>query len=532
MLVYANTLNLPAATGTHTAILGAVDTWLLSKTRNVLAASAYVNRPSVRLADGKELEVTLSGDGSLGEEVLGSVVFAHPDSNVHGRKWFTRIGFRIMHAGLGCSASVVLETSDISVQSGSSPVFATRPGVVLNLVQQCGLIKPSPEPTLYELTPENADALAVDVYRPDREYAIILLTKEPFEESYYAQPPHVLDQVVGLARVVTIPNKAHTRAISEILGRRFSAWNGAINIIMPPLRNGHIATILIDADQLRYETGRDRSPDRYLLYRLTHRLNLPNYRQEITAGAVRQHSLNLRLSALKAEQQSNEQLQQMLDLLQSKLVHTEAEISRLKDENAKAWAEWEEADQRSAEVTRLKSQIATYREAFKAIKTEGRLGSQSGVPITSVADAIEAARTRFAGYLVFSLNSKSDGDDSLYEEPEDVLKAFEWLATVYFGSRTGKTPCPDLDKNLAEAIPGWHYTPHQKEATMKAHKEWYQCPRPGATNEKLWIPEHLKGGAARSRRPEEAIRIAFTWEPAAKKVVIGFIGQHQENSKS
>jgi hypothetical protein len=130
------------------------------------------------------------------------------------------------------------------------------------------------------------------------------------------------------------------------------------------------------------------------------------------------------------------------------------------------------------------------------------------------------------------LNSKSDRDESVYDAPEDVFRAFEWLATVYFDSKAGKTQCPDLDKSLAEAIPGWHYSPHQKEATMKAHKEWYQCPWSGAPNGKLWIPEHLKGGAARSHRPEETIRIAFAWEPKACKVVVGFIGQHQENTTS
>ena len=103
--------------------------------------------------------------------------------------------------------------------------------------------------------------------------------------------------------------------------------------------------------------------------------------------------------------------------------------------------------------------------------------------------------------------------------------AFEWLATNYYLARTKKQSCPDFDVDVAQSISGWSYSGHQKDATMKAHEEWYKCSYDGR---RPWIPEHLKSGT--SRAAEEAIRIAFTWDEKTQKVVIGFIGQHQKNA--
>lgn len=532
MLVYANTLTIPTEPGCQPKILAALDAWLRSVSRNALTASEHINQARVRLGDGKELEACISEGFDEQANTLGCVVFSHPDRAVPGRKWFARVGFHISPSAPASIVSVVLETSDISVHAGSARVFATRPGIVPELVKRCGVVGPSPECGVHELTPENAEAFAADVRRPDRQYAIVLLSREPFSERYYVQPDEVLVQVLGLARVVVIANKAYGKPVADIVGRQFGAWGGAINVIMPPMRNGFISNRLLTADQLHYETGRDKSPAHYLLFLLTHRLNLPHYRNEITLAAVRQHDLAQKLANLKGAREDASQLRLMIELLQEQLQQKQAEVARLTDENAKAWAEYEAADQRASTVPGLQAQILSFRQAFRSMKKEGRLQSEAAPPVTSVAQAIELARNLFSEQLAFSFNSKSEDMGSVYQEPEEVFAALEWLATTYYESKTGEQACPDLDMSLAETVSGWHYAPHQKKSTMKALKEWYQCPWSDEPNGKLWIPEHLKGGATRSRRPEETIRIAFAWEPTSRKVIIGFIGQHQENTMS
>ena len=270
--------------------------------------------------------------------------------------------------------TVVLETSDISAQAGASRVFATRPGVIRNLVSKCGVISPTPAPAVFPLTPESATTLSAEVGAPDRQHAVIVISPEPFSERCFVNPQELLDQVVGLARVAVISNKAHTREVSEILGRKYSAWGGAVNVIMPPLRNGFLANHLIPLEQLKYEAGRDRSPEHYLLFLLTHRLNLPHYQQEITLASVRQNVLTLKLNELKNDQASIEQLQEMLQVVQAQIAQKDEQVQRLQDENGKAWAEWEESEKRANEIPLLRSQVQSYKSAFETMKRRGGSG--------------------------------------------------------------------------------------------------------------------------------------------------------------
>jgi hypothetical protein len=529
MIVYMNTLNLPASTGTQAAILGVLDRWISRKTHGGLTASASINAEPRQPPAGTELDVLVAGNASAGETVMGSVVFSQLDRKIRGRKWVVRVGFKIEANSAVTQVSVMGATSDYNVRAGTSPAFVTRPTVVRDLVKECGLVSPSPASEVCLLTPEKISEYVSELDNPAREYALILISPEPFSERFHAQPDDVIGQVAGMARVFAIPNKAHTQAVGEAVGKRFSAWNGAIRVLMPPLSNGYIADELILGEQLEVEKKRGKSPENHLLLLLTNRLNLSHYRHEIAPAHVRQHVLTLRLKALSAQTQGIAAQKQRLDVMQEQMELKESEIERLKKQYDNAYADWEEAETRAAEIPRLKAQIDTYEAVFEKAKGAGNALAPIAAPITSVADAIKAARERFGNQLAFSFNSKSDGEKSPYEEPREVMNAFEWLATTYYESKIGKRPCPDLDADLYSKLPGWHYAGHQKETTMKGLSAWYQCLWQGR---KLWIKEHLKGGATRSRRPEESIRIAFAWEPDAEKVVIGFLGQHQDNSKS
>ncbi|MDR3548233.1 MAG: OmpH family outer membrane protein [Candidatus Pacebacteria bacterium] len=508
-------------------ILDAVDSWLLQKTARTLTATACVNKPMVRLPDGKELEVLLSGDAHKRQAVYGAVVFGHPDETVSGRKWFTRIGFHQSSPASPTFVTIVLETGDISVQAGASRVFATRPGVVTHIVGKCGVVQPTPSSNIFRLTPENAPELDAEIANPDRQYAVIVISPEPFSERSYMDADELLRQVVGLAKVAVIGNKAHTREITSILGRRFSAWGGAVNIILPPFRNGFISNHLISEEQLKYETGQNKSPESYVFYLLTHRMNLPHYQREITSAAVRQHSLALRLEELKTDQTSFQQIQEMLAVVQAQIEQKDSEIERLKDENQKAWAELAESEKRAGEIPRLQVQIESYQAAFETMKREGRLRSDDALPITSVADAIHLAAEKFGTAIIFSLNNKSDGNGSLFQPAEEVFHGFKWLAEVYVPSRLGIKRSSNLDLNIREKIPGWGYSAKQSDQTRGRYEEWYECRWEG---KKYKIEEHI--GCGTNTRPEETIRIAFAWDKDRKKVIIGFIGQHQRNTKS
>lgn len=527
MLVYANLLSLKPERSDVPHILEAVDSWLRFRTRKQLLATPNVNKPAARLPDGKELEVLVSREDGNQHHFRGVVVFSHPDDRVSGRKWFTRVGFSRDNGSQTTKVSVVCETSDISVQAGSSAVFATRPGVVVTLGKKCGFVPPSPSAFVHTLTPENASALKDEIFDSERSYAIVVLSKEPFSERCYVDPQELATQILGLGKVFIIENKAHTKEIVECLGRRWAARGGDMNVIMPPFKDGYVRSTLIPLENLKYETGRDKSPERYVLYLLTHRLNLPNFQQEITPAMVRQHALTLRLKSLQVQTTSLEQQKAMLDIYQQQLAERDTDIERLKQENSNIFAEWTEADKRGEEIPKLRAQVEAFQSAFRKLKSEGRITTQDNVPITSVAEAIEAAKEKFPQVLAFAFNSKSEDQSSPFQPATELFEAFDWLASVYAPARNGKARCSNFDHSIREQIPGWSYSGHQSDGTAGRFKEWYRCQRDGKSYDVL---EHI-GCGVRSR-PEETIRVAFTWDQDEGLVVIGYIGQHQKNSKS
>ncbi len=133
------------------------------------------------------------------------------------------------------------------------------------------------------------------------------------------------------------------------------------------------------------------------------------------------------------------------------------------------------------------------------------------------------AQTEFQDSLVFALNGKSDGEASPFEEPQQLFAALRFIATRYRDARLGKVACPDFDLAIRNDVNGWHYEAHQSELTMGKYRNWYTTTW---QRRNYQLEEHI--GIGSSKDPRHTIRIAFCWDPKRQKVVIGFIGQHQE----
>ncbi len=178
------------------------------------------------------------------------------------------------------------------------------------------------------------------------------------------------------------------------------------------------------------------------------------------------------------------------------------------------------------ELERVRNQAESWRAAYHELSKSAGASAITEIetPVDSVADAVARAEREFGDKLVFALNSKSDADSNPFEDPEEVLSALQFLATTYRDAKLGVTPCRDLDQALRE-VNGWFYQGGQSEITMRTYSAWYQCRWNGDT---YWAGEHI--GTGTNKDPRYTIRIAFTWEPRQRKIIIGFIGQHQRTA--
>jgi hypothetical protein len=214
-------------------------------------------------------------------------------------------------------------------------------------------------------------------------------------------------------------------------------------------------------------------------------------------------------------------------ITQAKTAHDKVELLKLYEEDnenlrIKIAGLEKEMQTKGEELYRAQARIAMLENQSEVEDT-----SPNYLPVQSVADAIEQANSRWKNELVFALNSKSEGDESPFQPASEVLSALEWLANTYHQSKLGKKKVTSLDKDIADNIPGWDFSAHQSDAATGRYKEWYECKWEGRTYS---VKEHI--GTGISKRPEETIRIAFAWDKARKIIVIGFIGQHQKNTKS
>ena len=171
--------------------------------------------------------------------------------------------------------------------------------------------------------------------------------------------------------------------------------------------------------------------------------------------------------------------------------------------------------QKEAEIWR----VAYIEEASNGAATASE---DEDLVIESVNDAVALAKERFDDKLLFQLNGKSRVEDNPFRHPKAVWDALHWLATTYYGFRTGESNLSSLDVSIREACKWW-YRGHQSDMTMNKYEEWYTTK---VENKIHWLKKHIGTGSSKDAR--YTIRIAFDWDKNKERVVIGFIGQHQQ----
>ena len=192
----------------------------------------------------------------------------------------------------------------------------------------------------------------------------------------------------------------------------------------------------------------------------------------------------------------------------------------------------QENDDLDLEVQSLKEQLFESRSQGEGLKlamaSQGNdAGRGEGAPaIDDVTAAFEEARERFAGRLLFQLNSESALEGNTFKWPDRFWRALEWLATSYYDSRTGQAAITDLDESCRSASGMW-YKSSQHDVTMAAYRNWYTT-KVGGRN--IWLQEHIGKGTGFD--PRRTIRIAFDWDRTLQQVIIGYIGRHQRTSAS
>ncbi len=186
-----------------------------------------------------------------------------------------------------------------------------------------------------------------------------------------------------------------------------------------------------------------------------------------------------------------------------------------------------EKDEQAAENSRLKQEKQDLADQLGALRLGLRPlleGENPEFDIPSVPAAIGAARQMYEpDRLIIALNSRSKSDTS-YKRPVEVYEALDWLATEYYDHHTDLAGSgADFDLLLKQRVKGWFYSAKQSVTAIGKYREEYVTSVDGR---KYVLEEHIGEGTRGD--PKNMIRIAFDWDSDRRKVVVGYIGPHQQ----
>lgn len=485
------------------------------------------SRPNLK---GSE-SVDLSSDSGQQQVGPGSYVESRLYNGSNGKVW----GIRLTNPDAEPDVSWVSETTvyqnpenkmwvSCSLHVGRdsqslSPVVrqATRPGIVkevLSVFKGEGILPLTPKP--YVCSAKEAPLLLKLLESPRRHLPVVFVSTMR-DGSRLRDTNRLADQLCGLAYVVVADSSEVAYELGQHLSDRLNCFDGGVRIYWPQFTRhsrpfDHPLWTRAKINQLIEE-----HPARLGANILNKIAGVSVYTSSPTFISWSKIIEWQRAGAIEQARASNNQ-QNLLTLFEETNKDLEAQVQQLK-------AALEEKAQEAAKYRMAADSLRHALQSGDAVQASQTLETS----IESVKDALAIAANEYPDQLAFCWNSKSEDDDSVFEKPDQVLQALRWLGTAYHDARMGRAKCPDFDHSLRNTVEGWSYEAHQSKGTMKHAKfrEWYHTRHNG---KEVGLPEHLRCGSTKDAR--YSIRIAFSWCPQSQRVILGYLGQHQETSAS
>ena len=287
-----------------------------------------------------------------GEPALCSWVLTHGDWKVRSREWTVEIGVKKSSGVL--EVSCVVENSDKSAWV-SEPVSASQPRLIryiLNRVASArgdvSVKRAMPGQDLRPIGPDidSYRAFKYEIFRPQRKAAIVLVSPTK-EGEYLVEPSELQKTLIGLADVIKVVPDSDTHEMEHILGKQYSAWDGAVNVLPIPSARGKVWSKLFRSETIK-AWGNNRERISKILAWVTTSTNIPRQRAHISPGEVqilsmrRNNSIRLSKAAQMHESDLRRTVDEMLGEREDLFEDLVAEKEKLEDQLGEKVSEiWE-----------------------------------------------------------------------------------------------------------------------------------------------------------------------------------------------
>ena len=394
----------------------------------------------------------------------------------------------------------------------------TRPALVPILIDHFGAHEKYPLKAHATTVITNEDRKAQEIRAKEvvsmiqdkeRMLPLVFISANNFADRPEVDPKTIARELAGIAYVMAAKDRWPTFALEKLMGKSMSCYDGAVRLYWPVQGNESSSSHPYwtrDSDAVKRKFL-----NKELLKAITTFTLSRN--PETSFEYIRRIELSQRIENLQTE----EDLGQIVELYS-------AENEGLKEQI-------EESEQEKkvylSKIGFLEHRVSDLESSLSACK-EGTEKEEDLTPtITSTADAVTEFQKMYPGSnIVFMPRAERMAKNNCYQNPEQIFRAFEWLATRYSDLRMGNGESEPLEESC-KTNTGMEYCATQPEATMSRFREDYRI---DWGNKKVFLEEHLKKGT--SREESKTIRIAFFYDKANEQVVVGYIGQHQKSAKS
>ncbi|WP_434154749.1 hypothetical protein [Vibrio cholerae] len=324
MLVYVNNFELSGDSATERA-LQSVCGWIKFKTKEKFDVETFKSSCSHKFGN---ITVRTFCAVSL-EPKMYSVLLTHPDNEINGRHWETEIG--IKEEDGKTKFSIQLKVNDISTQVRGN-VVTTRP-LVVKYLSDSQLLKRNTIGLKINVLKGQDDirALKCEIFRPERDYPLILVSNNKNIDNTKLQ-----QQLLGLAQVVSFPEGTDDGFMESVLTKRYSVWDGAVNIIQPLFGSDDPRNLLVLSDKIDDWKKNNVHVLHELLSLVTHTTN-GRYRKEhfspTDVRAKRQKdqriALTKKVASLTEDSDYKQLLEEAMEELDRQQEASNAEIEKL-----------------------------------------------------------------------------------------------------------------------------------------------------------------------------------------------------------
>ncbi|MAL02216.1 MAG: hypothetical protein CL536_08770 [Alcaligenaceae bacterium] len=533
MLIYANRFLFEPAQGPD-QIIQLVARWVGQRAKSYVDAARLAEGVrELRLKDGSTLtsRATWSDDKGRTYPFWFCAQLSHRDELVSGRRWITEIGLRQEAEDAPVECSLLLRTDEVSARV-TAPIQVTRPRLVEQLIRSCNPLGLTPGLKVKQLTQESAPAFSHEVERAERDYPIAILSINR-DGAYPVQPERLRSILVGLADVVCVPADEDTFAIEEVVGRRFMAFGGALNIVFPGRqgeRGNFYETFLMRSEDIIDLLEDGKSVESEVLAAISHRTNLPLSWRHISPDKVAQAALRAQLAKAIERARAGDHSQQ-LDEYIALLEAADQELKSKDEELLNLRSDYQVKDN---EVRALKGDVANLKHALSGMQSSDDESGDIAEALAPIRDSVTAVlkggpslqqtvdliATLYADRIKFLESSKNSAKESDRGGFRQGTKAFELLhklVTEYWQQLAdGKSD------QQAKAVFGQNtYSANEASALSNDGKRRRTFSYRGRD---FLMEKHLKHGVKDSLA--ETLRIHFEWVAAEKKIIVGHCGKH------